>query len=839
MTVGNGGAAATTTMSDRTRLGLGVLEAALVLGLLGDALLRATPWGLNVFLWVGALVAGAHALSRRGGARKLLAGEGVWLWSVALTFAAFFVWRDSLTLRALDALVVLGALSVVALGARGGRVRLAGVTDYAASVFVAGAGAVFGVFPLLFADVNWKEIPRAGWSRHALAATRGLLLALPLLLLFGALLVAADAVYEGLVRDTFAFDADVAFSHVFLLVFFSWLAAGYLRVLLLAKSPLTSSAAHAAGAALGISTLRNTTTTAAAKTTGATAGDNEAAAVAPRTSVTEDALAGDAGTTTTAMPSGGYRFSSGDDEGADARAEFKGEQPASKETTRRGENKSEEGNTDASEADASKAAGVGADASKADASKAGGVGSGEGNVPPGHAGRSPYASAQKPAGDGVNPARSVRDLVSLGIVEVGVVLGLLDLLFFSFVAVQLGHFFGDAQHVVTSAGLTFSDYARRGFFELVWVALLALPLLLAAHWLLRKENRAHERVFRVLAGAMVALLFVIMASGLWRMRLYQQAYGQTELRLYTTALMFWLGAVFVWFALTVLRGRRERFACGALVAWLVCLGSLHLVNPDDVIVRTNVAQAHALRRVERFDSDYAVSISADAAPALVELLPEMTARDRAHVAARLTTWLDPARTGDWRSWNYSRWRARQLAGENEAALREWEARWRAETKSAEEEKMRANARLRGETALATIPGTRLSIRVERTPVHGSQPLWFQRTAVLFSADAAVSTLSLTNDGGGPPARLEVFKVSDSLTLLRDAGGLYAADADRRTFIRSDAGAPPGTAAYVGAFDFDELKAWRFILASEVARPPAAASPPKTDAASNRGGSAAR
>ncbi|HEX7174658.1 MAG TPA: DUF4153 domain-containing protein [Pyrinomonadaceae bacterium] len=815
MTVGNGGAAAT-TMSDRTRLGLGVLEAALLLGLLGDALLRATPWGLNVFLWVGALVAGAHALSRLGGARKLLTGEGGWLWPVALAFASFFVWRDSLTLRVLDALVILGALSVVALGARGGRVRLAGVTDYVAAAFVAGASAVFGVFPLLFADVNWKEIPRAGWSRHALAATRGLLLALPLLLLFGALLMAADAVYEGLVRDTFAFDAELAFSHVFLLIFFSWLAAGYLRALLLAKPPLTSAAAHAAGAALGISTAPNTTTTSGAtKTSGASTNDNKAATGAPRTSVTDDAPAGGAGTTATAMPRGGYRFSSGDEEGADARAELKGEQPAAKEMAGGAENKSDKSKTEASKPDDGKA-----DANKADASKADVGQGGESNVPPRPAGGSPYASAPKSAGVGVNPARSMRDVVSLGIVEVGVVLGLLDLLFFSFVAVQLGHFFGDAQHVVTSAGLTFSDYARRGFFELVWVALLALPLLLAAHWLLRKENRAHERVFRVLAGAMVALLFVIMASGLWRMRLYQQAYGQTELRLYTTAFMFWLGAVFVWFALTVLRGRRERFACGALVAWLVCLGALHFVNPDDMIVRTNVAQAHALQRVERFDSEYAVSISADAVPALVELLPEMTARDRAHVAARLTTWLNPAHTGDWRSWNYSRWRARQLVMENEVALREWEARWKAEAKLAEEEKMRAKAQARAVTALGTIPGTRLSIRVERVPLVANQVRWFRRTAVLFSGDAVVSALSLANDDGGPLARLEVFKVSDSLILLRDASGLYAADAERRTFIRSEAGALLGKATYVGAFDFDELKAWRFIPASEVARPPA-------------------
>ena len=64
----------------------------------------------------------------------------------------------------------------------------------------------------------------------------------------------------------------------------------------------------------------------------------------------------------------------------------------------------------------------------------------------------------------------------------------------------------------------------------------------------------------------IALLFVIMASAFERMRLYQAEYGLSEQRLYPTAFMGWLAVVFVWFCLTVLRGHRERFAFGAMVA---------------------------------------------------------------------------------------------------------------------------------------------------------------------------------------------------------------------------------------------------------------------------------
>ena len=43
-------------MTLKTKRGLKVLESALLLGILGDGLLRATPFGLNVLLWAGALV---------------------------------------------------------------------------------------------------------------------------------------------------------------------------------------------------------------------------------------------------------------------------------------------------------------------------------------------------------------------------------------------------------------------------------------------------------------------------------------------------------------------------------------------------------------------------------------------------------------------------------------------------------------------------------------------------------------------------------------------------------------------------------------------------------------
>ena len=179
-------------MTTTTRLGLGLLPAALALGLLGDILLRATPWGVNVFLWVLAGLAGLFVLARRLGVAAL--GEGMWLAIPALLLAAGLAWRDSATLRALD---IGGLLVCLALGAartRVGQVRLAGVLDFLVAIFHVGIQAGFGVFPLVFRDVEWATIPRTGWLPRILAVVRGLVLVIPLLLLFGGLLMAADAV---------------------------------------------------------------------------------------------------------------------------------------------------------------------------------------------------------------------------------------------------------------------------------------------------------------------------------------------------------------------------------------------------------------------------------------------------------------------------------------------------------------------------------------------------------------------------------------------------------------------------------------------------------------------
>jgi hypothetical protein len=171
---------------------------------------------------------------------------------------------------------------------------------------------------------------------------------------------------------------------------------------------------------------------------------------------------------------------------------------------------------------------------------------------------------------------------------------------------------------------------------------------------MKKDEARVERLFRLLSGGVIALLFVIMISALYRMRLYQIEFGLTELRLYTTACMGWLAIVFVWFMLTVGCGQADRFAFGALAAAFGVLLILNVLNPDDFIARVNAGRVEA---ANPFDASYVVGLSADAVPALIASLPALNQDDRCVTVARiLERWSPPRRFDVRRGTWIVRWR---------------------------------------------------------------------------------------------------------------------------------------------------------------------------------------
>ncbi|MFG1923958.1 DUF4153 domain-containing protein [Cryptosporangium sp. NPDC048952] len=219
---------------------------------------------------------------------------------------------------------------------------------------------------------------------------------------------------------------------------------------------------------------------------------------------------------------------------------------------------------------------------------------------------------QKPDFDAIIPARGT----GRSRLEWAIPLGALNTLFACFVVVQLVVLADGNQHVLRTSGLTYAEYARQGFWQLLAVTALTLLVVAVVVRVARRETRADRTTLRVLLGALCVLAVLVVASALRRMWIYEDAYGFTRLRVLVQAVELWLGAVFVLvgFAGIRLRGRwlpRAVIATGALT-----LLALATVNPDGFIAERNVAR---YAETGRIDVASLADLSPDAVPALDRL----------------------------------------------------------------------------------------------------------------------------------------------------------------------------------------------------------------------------
>lgn len=237
-----------------------------------------------------------------------------------------------------------------------------------------------------------------------------------------------------------------------------------------------------------------------------------------------------------------------------------------------------------------------------------------------------------------------------------IVLGALDALYLLFLAVQSAGLFGGPEYLA-QRGISYAEWARGGFFQMVSVTILNLAALMAALTFSQQESRGW-RFLRWLAAALVGESLVLLASAAWRMTLYVSAYGLSFKRFMT----YWgmvMMALFLLSALEKVR-RPDRSFCRralplALAGWLV----INCV-PVDYLVAKNQVDRCLSGRSETVDARYLLyHLSYDTLPQLERLDGNTVYQLGGGQTRRLTDLLEERRAtaradcADWRSWNLS------------------------------------------------------------------------------------------------------------------------------------------------------------------------------------------
>ncbi|MFD3594180.1 DUF4153 domain-containing protein [Nocardia sp. NPDC058640] len=226
--------------------------------------------------------------------------------------------------------------------------------------------------------------------------------------------------------------------------------------------------------------------------------------------------------------------------------------------------------------------------------------------------------------------------------------GALTVLFAVFLGAQFVALFGGDDYVQRTAGLTYAEYARSGFWQLSAVSILTLAVILAVlHWS-AQDTAADRTSLRVMLGAVSVLALVIVCSALGRMWTYQQAYGFTVLRLLVTMCELWVGVVYVLVLIAIARLRWSWVPRAAVGTALGTLLALAVLNPEYLVAERNIDRWETSTRL---DTDYLGRLSPDILPALGPL-PESL---RTEIEAPILHDLEP---DPWWAWNLSRSSAR-------------------------------------------------------------------------------------------------------------------------------------------------------------------------------------
>ncbi len=151
---------------------------------------------------------------------------------------------------------------------------------------------------------------------------------------------------------------------------------------------------------------------------------------------------------------------------------------------------------------------------------------------------------------------------------------------------------------------------------MLWVAGITAVVLILFSRITNLTDRTTKRAFQVLSLVAIGLTLLIVLVAFQRLRLYEEAYGFTMLRLYSHIFAVWIALIFLLLAADFAGlFRRRRWFVGAVsLSAMAVLLALNMINPEAIVVSLNADRAQATHKI---DAQYLATLSSDATPTLL------------------------------------------------------------------------------------------------------------------------------------------------------------------------------------------------------------------------------
>ena len=197
-----------------------------------------------------------------------------------------------------------------------------------------------------------------------------------------------------------------------------------------------------------------------------------------------------------------------------------------------------------------------------------------------------------------------------GIIALTVLL-LLDLVYVLFVAVQFRYFFSGT----LDDGYTYAEYARRGFFELLFVTLINLTVTTSVIHFTKNVQGFLKKTIRLALTVLVLSSGVLLVSAFMRMTMYEDAYGFTFTRVLVHSFMIFLMVILA-FTLAKIWLEKLSLFHFYFIASLIYYTGINIVNFDRIVVDRNIDR---FEETGKIDIAYLESLSSTGILGLIEL----------------------------------------------------------------------------------------------------------------------------------------------------------------------------------------------------------------------------
>jgi len=258
-----------------------------------------------------------------------------------------------------------------------------------------------------------------------------------------------------------------------------------------------------------------------------------------------------------------------------------------------------------------------------------------------------FAAKQREIGGGITAPKG--DCVILGVVLSSVLL-----VYTLFVVIQFRYLFAPSYSL--PYGLCFVTYARRGFFELLFLTAVNIVFILATVWLTKTQEGRGAKLIKFLCMYLCTVTVILLISSFYRMWLYSSDDGLTRMRLLVFGFLFFelIGLMFTFFYIM-----KPKFNI-LLVYGFIALSYfllLNLVPIDRIIARE---QINRYFETGHGGIQYVLTLSPDAAPEIARLLDSTSRVTRKNANSYFISLARASEADGWRQWNLAERRARRV-----------------------------------------------------------------------------------------------------------------------------------------------------------------------------------